>query len=160
MNLHQVVIVGAGFGGLYAAKELANKNVNVTVIDKRNFHLFQPLLYQVATGGLSPGDISSPIRTVLKKAKNITVLCGSIETINAKSNTIIVSGKEIRYDTLILATGVKHHYFGNDQWGEIAPGLKSIEDALKMRMRVMKAFEEAEFNYNNRILKLISTLIN
>lgn len=151
MNLHHVVIVGGGFGGLYAAKNLANKNVRVTVIDRRNFHLFQPLLYQVATGGLSPGDISSPIRAILKKAKNITVLCGSLEKIDADSNSILVNSKEIKYDTLILATGVKHHYFGNEQWSENAPGLKSIEDALKMRMRIMKAFEEAEFEQDKQI---------
>jgi len=153
MGIHQVVIIGAGFGGLYAAKELANKNVSVTVIDKRNFHLFQPLLYQVATGGLSPGDISSPIRAVLKKAKNVTVLCGSVDKIDPKNNSIEVNDKVITYDTLVLATGVKHHYFGNEQWNEMAPGLKSIEDALKMRMRIMKAFEEAEFENDEKIRK-------
>ncbi|KAA3609954.1 MAG: NAD(P)/FAD-dependent oxidoreductase [Calditrichaeota bacterium] len=144
MPKHKVVIVGAGFAGLYAAKSLAKKDVEVTLIDKRNFHLFQPLLYQVATGGLSPGDIASPIRAIFKKQKNITVLQTSIEKINSKKKTIITGEKEIEYDTLIIATGVKHHYFGNDQWINDAPGLKSVEDALKIRMRIMQAFEKAE----------------
>lgn len=150
--MHHVVIVGGGFGGLYAAKKLANKKVKVTLIDKRNFHLFQPLLYQVATGGLSPGDISSPIRAILNFAENISVLNGVLEKIDIKKASIYASGKQIFYDSLILATGVSHHYFGNDQWAEKAPGLKTIEDALLMRKRVMQAFEEAEFE-NNDILK-------
>ena len=134
--MHHVVIIGGGFGGLYCAKALVNKNVKVTLIDKRNFHLFQPLLYQVATGGLSPGDISSPIRAILNHAKNINVLCGNLEKINSESNNIFVNNKKIEYDSLVLATGVSHHYFGNDQWETNAPGLKTIEDALKMRMHI------------------------
>jgi len=144
LNKHKVVIIGAGFAGLYTAKSFAGKNVEVTLIDKRNFHLFQPLLYQVATGGLSPGDIASPIRAVFKKHKNISVLKASLESIEAKEKTISAGGKKIKYDTLIVATGVHHHYFGNNQWAKDAPGLKSVEDALKIRMRIMQAFENAE----------------
>ncbi len=143
-----VVIIGGGFGGLYCAKNLANKNVDVTLIDKRNFHLFQPLLYQVATGGLSPGDISSPIRAIFNRAKNIKVLCGELENIKSNSKKVIVDGYEITYDTLVLATGVSHHYFGNDEWAKNACGLKTIEDALKIRMYIMRAFEKAEFEQN------------
>ena len=140
-----VVIIGAGFGGLYAAKELADKNVDVTLVDKRNFHLFQPLLYQVATGGLSPADISSPIRSIFNKKDNIRVIWGKMESLNNKEKYVIVSGKQISYDILVLATGAHHHYFGNDSWSEIAPGLKSVEDALKIRQKIMRAFEEAEY---------------
>ncbi len=139
-----IIIIGGGFGGLYAAKKLANKNVSVTLIDKRNFHLFQPLLYQVATGGLSPGDISSPLRAVLQDAKNIAVLCAELDSINTNNKTISIGIREIKYDYLIIATGVSHHYFGNDQWSKNAPGLKTVEDALEIRQRVMRAFEEAE----------------
>lgn len=152
--MHHVVIVGAGFGGLYCAKELANKNVNVTLVDKRNFHLFQPLLYQVATGGLSPGDISSPIRAVLKKGRNIKVLCGSLKKINSGSKSIIINDKKIKYDTLVLATGVSHHYFGNDEWAKNALGIKTIEDALKIRMYVMRAFGEADFESDSQKRKM------
>lgn len=144
MNNHKVVIIGAGFAGLYTAKSLAGKNVDVTLIDKRNFHLFQPLLYQVATGGLSPGDIASPIRAIFKKQKNVSVLQASLEGIDTKGKMILIDRKKLKYDTLILATGVHHHYFGNEQWAKDAPGLKSIEDALKIRMRIMQAFENAE----------------
>lgn len=141
---HHVVIVGGGFGGLYAAKSLAKAPVKVTLIDKRNFHLFQPLLYQVATGGLSAGDISSPLRSVLSNQKNTEVLMGEVTTLDAQQQTITLQNKEISYDTLIVATGVSHHYFGNDQWAPKAPGLKTVEDALEMRRRIFMAFEAAE----------------
>lgn len=142
---HHVVIVGGGFGGLYAAKALGKANVNVTLIDKRNFHLFQPLLYQVATGGLSAGDISSPLRSVLSKQKNVKVLMG--EVIGIEPETQIVSlrnGETVSYDSLIVATGSSHHYFGKDEWSDIAPGMKTIEDALEVRRRIFLAFEAAE----------------
>jgi NADH dehydrogenase len=143
--LHHVVIVGGGFAGLYAAKSLKNAPVKVTTIDKRNFHLFQPLLYQVATGSLSPADIASPLRVVLSKHKNTQVLLDRVIDIDPDSKTVFLQDKEpLNYDTLVVATGVKHHYFGNDQWQNHAPGLKTIEDALEMRRRIFLAFEAAE----------------
>ncbi len=141
---HHVVIVGGGFGGLYAAKALGNAPVKVTLIDKRNFHLFQPLLYQVATGTLSPADISSPLRLVLSQNQNTQVLLDEVTDLNPERQTLTLSNRELPYDTLILATGVSHHYFGNEQWQTIAPGLKTIEDALLMRRRIYGAFEAAE----------------
>jgi len=141
---HHVVIVGGGFGGLYAAKALADAPVNITLIDKRNFHLFQPLLYQVATGTLSPADISSPLRSVLSKSKNTQVLMGEVQDIDPQAQKVILKGETIPYDTLILATGAKHSYFGKDQWEDVAPGLKTVEDALEMRRRIFVAFEAAE----------------
>lgn len=142
---HKVVIVGGGFGGLYAAKALANaKDVNVTLIDKRNFHLFQPLLYQVATGTLSPSDISAPLRSVFSKSKNTKVLLGEVNDIDPKAQQVILGDKVVPYDTLIVATGANHSYFGKDNWKEVAPGLKTVEDAIEMRRRIFGAFEAAE----------------
>jgi NADH:ubiquinone reductase (H+-translocating) len=141
---HHVVIVGGGFGGLHAAQSLGTANVRVTLIDKRNFHLFQPLLYQVATGGLSPADISSPLRSILNKNQNTKVLMGEVRDIDPHQQKIFLRKSEITYDTLIVATGVSHHYFGNDQWASTAPGLKTVEDALEMRRRIFMAFEAAE----------------
>ena len=143
-KLHHVVIIGGGFGGLYAAQSLNHTPVKITLIDMRNFHLFQPLLYQVATGGLSPGDIASPLRAVLAKQKNITVLNAEVIDIDAEHQKVMVRNGEIYYDTLIVATGVSHHYFGHDEWAEVAPGLKTIEDALNIRRRILMAFEAAE----------------
>ncbi|MBG0742573.1 MAG: NAD(P)/FAD-dependent oxidoreductase [Cylindrospermopsis raciborskii KL1] len=141
---HHVVIVGGGFGGLYAAKALAKINVNVTLIDRRNFHLFQPLLYQVATGALSPADISSPLRSILSKNKNTTVLLGEVNDINPEDQTVMVGDEAVPYNTLIVATGAKHSYFGKDNWERCAPGLKTLEDAIEMRRRIFTAFEAAE----------------
>ncbi len=141
---HHVVIVGGGFGGLYAAKSLGRANVRVTLVDKRNFHLFQPLLYQVATGSVSPADISSPLRGILGRNSNTTVLLDEVTDLDPQAQTITLKGGELHYDSLILATGVSHHYFGNDQWRDIAPGLKTVEDALEMRRRIFLAFEAAE----------------
>ncbi len=142
---HHVVIIGGGFGGLYAAQKLGKADIKVTLIDKRNFHLFQPLLYQVATGSLSPADISSPLRAVLAKNKNTTVLMGEVTDIDAQTQTVHLKNNiDVTYDSLIVATGVSHHYFGNDQWSEQAPGLKTIEDAINMRRRILSAFEAAE----------------
>jgi NADH:ubiquinone reductase (H+-translocating) len=141
---HHVVIVGGGFGGLHAALSLGNADVRVTLIDKRNFHLFQPLLYQVATGGLSPADISSPLRSILNKHKNTKVLLSEVQTIDPQQQKVYLKKGEVSYDTLIVATGVSHHYFGNDQWAPTAPGLKTVEDALEMRRRIFMAFEAAE----------------
>lgn len=141
---HHVVIVGGGFGGLYAAKSLSRANVKVTLIDKRNFHLFQPLLYQVATGTISPADISSPLRAVLRKSKNTKVLLGEVSEIDPQGQKVLMGDEAIHYDSLILATGAKHSYFGKDEWEENAPGLKTVEDAIKMRHRIFHAFEAAE----------------
>lgn len=141
---HHVVIVGGGFGGLYAAQALGKAHTKVTLIDKRNFHLFQPLLYQVATGGLSAGDISSPLRAVLSGNKNTQVLMGEVTDVDPKQQKVILHDEELSYDTLIVATGVSHHYFGNEQWAQKAPGLKTVEDALDIRRRIFLAFEAAE----------------
>ena len=141
---HHVVIVGGGFGGLYTAKALNSKDINVTLIDKRNFHLFQPLLYQVATGTLSPADISSPLRSVLNKSKNTKVLLGEVSDIDPEKQNVMMGAEKIPYDSLIIATGAKHSYFGKDEWEEYAPGLKTVEDAIEMRRRIFMAFEAAE----------------
>ncbi|MBW4619700.1 MAG: NAD(P)/FAD-dependent oxidoreductase [Cyanosarcina radialis HA8281-LM2] len=141
---HRVVIVGGGFGGLYAAKALGNAPVRVTLIDKRNFHLFQPLLYQVATGSLSPADIASPLRGILSHHKNTQVLMQEAVDIDPQQQKVIFPHGEVEYDTLVVATGVSHHYFGNDCWQPMAPGLKTVEDALEVRRRILMAFEAAE----------------
>jgi len=140
-----VVIIGGGFGGLYAVQQLGRAPVDVTLIDKRNFHLFQPLLYQVATGGLSPGDIASPLRGVLSRQKNTRVLMGEVVDVDPESKTVTLKDDgTLAYDTLIVATGMSHFYFGRDDWAKIAPGLKTVEDALEMRRRIFAAFETAE----------------
>ncbi|HLK69528.1 MAG TPA: NAD(P)/FAD-dependent oxidoreductase [Bryobacteraceae bacterium] len=141
---HRVVIVGGGFGGLYAAKSLGKAPISLTLIDRRNFHLFQPLLYQVATGALSPGEIASPLRHVLQKHRNTEVVLGEVMDLDVEQRRVIMRDGEVPYDDLIVATGATHHYFGNDQWAALAPGLKSIEDATAIRRRVLLAFEEAE----------------
>ncbi|MEA5594457.1 NAD(P)/FAD-dependent oxidoreductase [Rivularia sp. UHCC 0363] len=156
---HKVVIIGGGFGGLYTAKALNNKDINVTLIDKRNFHLFQPLLYQVATGTLSPADISSPLRSVLKKSKNTKVLLGEVTDIDAGQQNVIVRGEKIPYDSLIIATGAKHSYFGKDEWEEFAPGLKTVEDAIEMRRRIFTAFEAAEQEINEEKRRALLTFV-
>ena len=144
-SIPHVVIVGGGFGGLYAAKSLKDAPVKVTLIDKRNFHLFQPLLYQVATGTLSPADIASPLRVVLSKHKNTQVLLDKVVDIDPDAKKVFLEDREaLDYDALVVATGVSHHYFGNDQWQNDAPGLKTVEDALEMRRRIFMAFEAAE----------------
>lgn len=141
---HHVVIVGGGFGGLYAAQALSRAPVKVTLVDRRNFHLFQPLLYQVATGSLSPADISSPLRAVLSKNKNTKVWLAEVKDIDPQQQKVITNSGDLTYDSLIIATGVSHHYFGNDNWERVAPGLKTIENALEIRRRIFLAFEAAE----------------
>lgn len=141
----RVVIVGGGFGGLYAAKILGRAPVSVTLIDRRNFHLFQPLLYQVATGGLSPGEIASPLRVVLKHNRNTEVLLGDVTDIDVADRQVhLRDGKRCSYDYLVVATGATHHYFGKDQWEPLAPGLKTIENATEIRSRILAAYEHAE----------------
>jgi NADH dehydrogenase len=141
----RVVIVGAGFGGLEAAKKLACKDVFVTVIDRTNYHLFQPLLYQVATAALSPADIAAPIRAVLSKCKNMEVILAELRSVDVNAKKVKMSdGAELDYDFLVLATGARHSYFGHDEWEKLAPGLKSLEDAIEVRRRLLTAFEYAE----------------
>ncbi len=141
---HEVVIIGGGFGGLNAALSLRRAPVQVTLLDRRNHHLFQPLLYQVATGGLSPANIASPLRAILKRQKNARVLLAEAIDIDVANSRVVLSDGEVSYDTLIIATGAHKHYFGHDEWENIAPGLKTIEDALRIRRRILVAFEAAE----------------
>lgn len=139
-----VVIVGAGFGGLNAAMALRKADVDVTVVDRRNYHLFQPLLYQVATAGLSPSQIATPIRRILARQKNATVLMEKVEGVDKQSRHVITENRRIPYDYLVVATGARHAYFGHDEWEDAAPGLKTIGDATEIRARILSAFEKAE----------------
>jgi NADH dehydrogenase len=142
---HRVVIIGGGFGGLYAARALRRNDVSITLIDRRNFHLFQPLLYQVATGQLSPGDIAAPLRSVFRNRPNVSVLLADVVDIDPSTRTVVLAGGEILgWDTLIVATGAENHYFGHDEWAFVAPGLKTIEDGTRIRHRILYAFEAAE----------------
>ena len=140
----RVVVVGGGFAGLYAARELARGGIPVTLIDRRNFHLFQPLLYQVATGGLSPGDITAPLRSVLRRYACARVLQSEVVDISTRKREVVTRDGRFGYDVLVLAPGVRHFYFGHDDWECDAPGLKTVEDALEMRRRIFHAFEAAE----------------
>ena len=147
--LPQVVIVGGGFGGLFAAKAFDGAPVQVTVIDRTNHHLFQPLLYQVATGSLTAPAVAAPIRNILAHQKNITVICGEVQAIHTARRVVVLDGneggdEEIDYDYLILASGATNNYFGNDAWAEYAPSLKTLDDAYEIRRRVLLAFEHAE----------------
>lgn len=141
---HHVVVIGGGFGGLYAARALAKAPVRVTLVDRRNFHLFQPLLYQVATGILGPGEITAPLRHILRKQKNVTVLLGEVVDIDPANRRIILADGVLDYDTLIVAAGMKNHYYGHADWEQAAPGLKSIEDSGWIRQKIFFAFEVAE----------------
>ena len=147
-KLPKVFIVGGGFAGLAAAKALAGAPVEVRLIDRRNHHVFQPLLYQVATASLSPADISSPIRTILRGQANCQVALAEITAVDVAKRRLILKGGYVRYDYLILAAGATHAYFGHDEWATIAPGLKSIEDATELRRRILLAFESAEYEGN------------
>lgn len=158
-NQHHVVIIGGGFGGLWTAKNLRKSSAKITLIDKKNYHLFQPLLYQVATGGLSPADIASPLRGILSKQKNITVLLGEVINIDREANRVILKDKIILFDSLIVATGSENSYFGHEQWEDHAPGLKKIEDALKIRRQIYSAFEEAEFTEDTEKRKQLMTFV-
>ncbi|HEY2615091.1 MAG TPA: FAD-dependent oxidoreductase, partial [Chthoniobacterales bacterium] len=139
-----VIIVGAGFGGLEAAKKLGREAVRVTVIDRTNHHLFQPLLYEVATAALSPADIAAPIRGILSEFANTDVILAEVKAVNVAAKSVNLGDQEIAYDYLIIATGSRHSYFGHDEWEKLAPGLKSLEDAVEIRRRLLMAFEFAE----------------
>src|SRR5690242_14756785 len=142
---HRVVIIGGGFGGLNAARKLKHAPVEVTLIDRRNFHLFQPLLYQVATGALSPGEIASPLRYVLNHQKNTRVVLGEVDDLDVNEREVVLKdGSRVPYDSLIVATGSTHSYFAHPEWAQIAPGLKTVEDATEIRTRILLAFERAE----------------
>ena len=141
---HRVVIVGAGFAGLNAAKRLKRASVDITIIDRANYHLFQPLLYQVATGGLSPADIASPIRYILRHQSNARVILDTVTNVDLKERLVVTTTGLIPYDTLIVATGATHHYFGHDEWETAAPGLKTLKDATGIRASILEAFELAE----------------
>ena len=138
------VIIGAGFGGLEAAKKLAREDVRITVVDRTNYHLFQPLLYQVATAALSPADIAAPVRSILSKFPNVEVVLAEVQAIDAAGKKVRTTDGAINYDYLILATGARHSYFGHPEWEKLAPGLKSLEDAIEIRRRIFMAFEYAE----------------
>src|SRR5215207_1018102 len=139
------VVVGGGFAGLYAARSLAKHPVNVVLVDRVNYHLFQPLLYQVATAALSPGDIAEPLRAILRRYRNVRVLLGEVVSVEPDRRYVVLEdGAEIAYDYLVLATGARHSYFAHPEWEPVAPGLKSLADALEMRRRILLAFEMAE----------------
>jgi NADH dehydrogenase len=158
-ELPHVVVIGGGFGGLYAVKRLKRAPVRVTLIDRRNFHLFQPLLYQVATGGLSAANISAPLRAVLKRQQNTEVLLAEAVGIDVQNHRVLLSDGVIDYDTLIVATGAGNHYFGHNEWEKYAPSLKSIEEATEIRRRILLAFEAAEREPDSERRKALLTFI-
>ena len=159
MEPHRVVILGGGFGGLSAALALKKAPVEVTLLDRCNYHLFQPLLYQVATGSLSPANIASPLRQILRRQKNAKVLLAEAVDIDAANRRVILSDGELPYDTLIVATGSTHQYFGHEEWEKFAPGLKTVEDATAMRRRILLAFEAAERESDPAKLKAWMTFV-
>jgi NADH dehydrogenase len=159
VDRHKIVILGGGFGGISAAKGLAQAPVDVTLIDRANFHLFQPLLYQVATGSLSPANIAGPLRQIVRHQKNTKVLLAEAIDIDAQNRRVILSDGEVPYDTLIVATGSTHQYFGHPEWEEWAPGLKTIEDATAMRARILTAFEAAERETDPKKLEAWMTFV-
>jgi NADH:quinone reductase (non-electrogenic) len=143
-KMHRVVIVGGGFGGLSAARALRRAPVVITLVDRRNFHLFQPLLYQVATGALSPANIAAPLRSILERQRNCEVLLGDVQGFDVAQRKVLLADGELPYDSLIVAAGARHSYFAHPEWEPLAPGLKTIEDATEIRRRMLTAFEEAE----------------
>ena len=158
--LPQVVIVGGGFAGLAAARRLRKVPCEVTIVDRHNHHVFQPLLYQVATAGLSPGDIASPIRWILRKQARLRVLLANVERIDTAGQQLVLDrGERLRYDYLIVAAGATHSYFGHDEWSRIAPGLKTLDDALALRRRLLLAFEEAERETNPARQRFLLTFV-
>jgi NADH dehydrogenase len=154
-----VVIVGAGFAGLHAARGLRSAPVRVTVIDRTNHHLFQPLLYQVATASLSPADISAPIRGILGKQRNTEVLLAEVTGVDVREQQVLMHDRSLRYDYLVLATGVRHNYFGHDEWEQFAPGLKSLQDATAIRHKILLSFEAAEQETDPRRRRELTTFV-
>jgi NADH:quinone reductase (non-electrogenic) len=154
-----VVIIGGGFGGLDAARTLAGAPVRVTLLDRHNYHLFQPLLYQVATAALSPGDIASPIRWILRRQQNVQVLLAEARTIDAAARRVVLDRGALQYDYLIVATGATHAYFGHDEWARRAPGLKTLDDALDIRRRILLAFEAAEREPDAELQRRLLTFV-
>ena len=155
----RVVIVGAGFGGLEAAKKLCGEDVQVTIVDRTNYHLFQPLLYQVATAALSPADIAAPVRAIVSKCRNMEVILEEVRGIDPKAKKVLLTDGELPYDFLILATGARHSYFGHPEWEKLAPGLKSLEDAVEIRRRIFMAFEFAERTTDDAARKAAMTFV-
>jgi NADH dehydrogenase len=159
MTRPRIVIVGAGFGGLFAAQALAHVDADLTVVDRHNYHLFQPLLYQVATAGLPPSDVAWPIRSILRRQRNATVLLGEVVGVDTARRMVMLGERPLPYDYLVLATGSTHSYFGHDDWRPFAPGLKSIDDATAIRRRVLQAFEAAEMESDatkrDRLLRFV-----
>jgi len=155
----RVVVIGAGFGGLAAARKLGGAPVRLTVVDRRNHHLFQPLLYQVATAGLSPGDIAYPIRSILRNQANAEVLLADVTAIDTTRREVVLADGALAYDYLILAAGAGHAYFGHDEWEKYAPGLKTLEDALAIRRRILLAFEQAERESDPAVRKELLTFV-
>jgi NADH dehydrogenase len=158
-KMPHVAVIGGGFAGLHAAKGLKNSPFKVTLIDRRNFHLFQPLLYQVATGGLSPGDIASPLRAVFHRYKNIHVAMAEVVDFDPRARKVILKDGEIQYDHLVIAAGSGRHYFGHPQWAALAPGLKTIEDAVTIRHNILNAYEMAERETDPQKLKSLLTFV-
>jgi NADH:ubiquinone reductase (H+-translocating) len=158
-DVPRVVIVGGGFGGLYAAKKLKNEALSITLIDKANHHLFLPLLYQVAIAGLSPGDIAVPLREIFSQDKNVRTLMGEVTDIDVGNRRVIYTGGEVPYDALIIATGAAYNYFGNDQWIPHAPGMDGLESALEIRRRILTAYEEAEQESNPERRQALMTFV-
>ncbi len=156
---HKVIIVGGGFGGLHAAQHLKHAPVQVTVVDRRNYHLFQPLLYQVATGGLSPANIAAPLRSILKRQRNTEAIMGEAVDVDLDNQRLLLTDGELPYDTLIVASGASHQYFGHDEWEAFAPGLKTIEDATDIRRRILMAFEAAERETNPEAIRALLTFV-
>ncbi len=142
--MHEVVVIGGGFGGLNSVQGLKGADVHITLVDRRNFHLFQPLLYQVATAALSPGDIASPLRVIFRRQSNVSVLLGEVTGFDLPGRQVLLQDGHLPYDTLVIATGSRHAYFGHDAWERFAPGLKTVEDALDIRRRIFTAYEAAE----------------
>ncbi|MCA9022973.1 MAG: FAD-dependent oxidoreductase, partial [Planctomycetaceae bacterium] len=158
-DLPRIVIIGGGFGGINVAKAFKNEAVEIDLIDKRNYHLFQPLLYQVATGELDPANIAAPIRKILWKQKNVHVALGEVTAIDFDKKLFSFDGGELDYDYLVIATGARQSYFGHDEYRVHAPGLKSIDDALEIRRRLYLAFEEAEWEADEEARRKILTFV-